>query len=155
MAAPMTPTQRLEKIIADGLCLGCGLCAAMLGEDALTFGRADMALLGVAGMRLKQAHMRTPDQVLPRRRLGKIGRKTLKIEPGTDVIDEIHLILVKRRAGKGARLTLVIATECQGILAKHGGAQPAPQAKPVRDDLFQSLCGGHGRGHSSVSERIG
>lgn len=35
----MTAAQRLEKIIEDGLCLGCGLCAAMLGEGALTLGR--------------------------------------------------------------------------------------------------------------------
>ena len=37
----MTPDHRLEKIIADGLCLGCGLCTAMLGDDALPFGRDD------------------------------------------------------------------------------------------------------------------
>ena len=37
--SPMNAEHRLERIVSDGLCLGCGLCTAMLGEDALTFGR--------------------------------------------------------------------------------------------------------------------
>lgn len=35
----MTALDRLEKIVADGLCLGCGLCSAVAGSDALSFAR--------------------------------------------------------------------------------------------------------------------
>ncbi len=35
----MTVLDRLEKIVADGLCLGCGLCSAVAGPDALSFAR--------------------------------------------------------------------------------------------------------------------
>ena len=37
----MSPDKRLEKIINDGLCIGCGLCTAIAGEAALPFGRDD------------------------------------------------------------------------------------------------------------------
>ena len=30
----MSPDKRLEKIINDGLCIGCGLCTAIAGEAA-------------------------------------------------------------------------------------------------------------------------
>ena len=34
-----TPAQRLHKIVDDGLCIGCGLCAGFAGPDAIAFGR--------------------------------------------------------------------------------------------------------------------
>ena len=38
----MTALDRLEKIVADGLCLGCGLCSAVAGSDALSFARDEI-----------------------------------------------------------------------------------------------------------------
>jgi len=33
MTAPMTPEDRLYRIVEDGLCIGCGLCQGIAGQD--------------------------------------------------------------------------------------------------------------------------
>ena len=42
-----TPAARLNKIIQDRLCIGCGLCASFAGDDAIGFGLNDDGDLGV------------------------------------------------------------------------------------------------------------
>ncbi len=100
---------------------------------------ADMALLRVAGMRLKHADMRPPDEVLLRCGRRQFPRQPLEIESRADVIDQIHHGIIERRPGKGTRLALVIAAERKGGLAGDGGAQPATDAQPVIDDFFEAF----------------
>ena len=93
----------------------------------------------IAGMRLKQPHIRTPDKVAMHCRVGKCGQQAFKVESGANVIDKIHHRVIKGRTGKGARLASLVPRERQRVGTGNGAAQPAAEAQAVSDDSFKTI----------------
>ena len=96
----MTATDRLQTIIDDGLCLGCGLCSAVAGPQALTFGRdADGEPRPFAGPELDDAVMNLVYDICPGFNLEGLPPDIAAVAPRQDLVWGPHVRMVQAHAG--------------------------------------------------------
>ena len=82
----MTAIDALHKIVEDGMCLGCGLCAALSG-DAIKMARGiDGDLRPFASDDFTDAHMALVDEVCPSLRVEGLPEAIGKQAPYQDVV---------------------------------------------------------------------
>ena len=117
---PMTPETRLEKIIHDGLCIGCGLCTAIAGEDALRFGRdAEGEPRPFAGPALDDAVMDLVYDICPGFNLEGLPQELGAAAPQQDLVWGPHVRMLQAHAGDpqqrhiGATGGVLTALACQ------------------------------------------
>ena len=116
----MNAEHRLEKIVSDGLCLGCGLCTAMLGEDALTFGRdAEGEPRPFAGPSLDNGMMDFVYDICPGFNLEGLPAEIAKEAARQDLVWGPHMHMLQAHAGDpqqrhvGATGGVLTALACQ------------------------------------------
>ena len=116
----MSPDKRLEKIINDGLCIGCGLCTAIAGEDALPFGRDDEGEpRPFAGPALDDAVMDLVYDICPGFNLEGLPRELASAAPQQDLVWGPHVRMLQAHAGDpqqrhiGATGGVLTALACQ------------------------------------------
>jgi len=96
----MTSTDRLQKIIDDGLCLGCGLCSAVAGPAALTFGRdPDGEPRPFAGPDLDDTVMDLVYDICPGLALEGLPPAIAAAAPRQDLVWGPHVRMVQAHAG--------------------------------------------------------
>ena len=86
MSSETTAQDKLHKIVEDGMCLGCGLCAALSGE-AISMGRGtDGDLRPFASDGFTQDHMTMIEATCPSLRIEGLPDSIGKAAPHQDVI---------------------------------------------------------------------
>ena len=96
----MTPENRLQTIIDDGLCLGCGLCSAVAGPQALTFARdADGEPRPFAGPELDDQVMDLVYDICPGFNLEGLPPEIAEVAPLQDLVWGPHVRMVQAHAG--------------------------------------------------------
>ena len=96
----MTPDKRLEKIIDDGLCIGCGLCTAIASEDALPFGRdGEGEPRPFAGPALDDAVMDLVYDICPGFNLEGLPQALASAAPQQDLVWGPHVRMLQAHAG--------------------------------------------------------
>ena len=96
----MTPANRLQTIIDDGLCLGCGLCSAVAGPQALMFGRdTDGEPRPFAGPALDDATMDLVYDICPGFNLEGLPPDIAGAAPHQDLVWGPHMRMVQAHAG--------------------------------------------------------
>lgn len=96
----MSPSKRLQTIIDDGLCLGCGLCSAVAGPQALTFGRGkDGEPQPLAGPDLNDDVMDLVYDICPGFNLEGLPPAIAAAAPNQDLVWGPHVRMVQAHAG--------------------------------------------------------
>ena len=99
-AGTMTPDKRLEKIIDDGLCIGCGLCTAIASEDAPPFGRdGEGEPRPFAGPALDDAVMDLVYDICPGFNLEGLPQELASAAPQQDLVWGPHVRMLQAHAG--------------------------------------------------------
>ncbi len=92
----MTPAQRLNRISEEGLCIGCGLCEAIAGKDAIQIARTpEGALRPIPQAGLDHAAVDQIYLTCPGTRMEGLPDRLLDTETKTDLVwGPIHRIAV-------------------------------------------------------------
>ena len=94
------PAARLNKIIQDRLCIGCGLCASFAGDDAIGFGLNDDGdLVPFARDGLTDAVMDQVEQICPSMRVEGLPQHLIDDSPHHDLVWGPHHGLKTGHAG--------------------------------------------------------
>ena len=82
----MSAQSRLHKIVEDGLCIGCGICAALAPQDIKIARGDDGDLRPIAGTDLSDAAMARIDEVCPSLRVEGIPLELAADAPHNDIV---------------------------------------------------------------------
>lgn len=99
----MDQTARLDKIVEDGLCIGCGLCASYAGAEAISFGvTEDGNLAPFAREGLTQDHMDMVSKICPSLRVEGLPQDLINAAPYHDLVWGDYVALKQAYAGDAA-----------------------------------------------------